>query len=96
MTVTAEEFLRRFLQHVLPSGFQKVQHFGFQHKRAKTHWEWLAMLVTVTLNMVYALTVTMKPIQEKRPLRCPDCGGELSCLGFVDASITRNTEFDSS
>src|SRR5262245_21049205 len=25
------EFLRRFLQHVLPDGFQKVRHFGFLH-----------------------------------------------------------------
>src|SRR5262249_39442408 len=25
------EFLRRFLQHVLPEGFQKVRHFGFLH-----------------------------------------------------------------
>jgi hypothetical protein len=48
MTVSAEEFLRRFLQHVLPSGFQKVRHSGFAHPRAKTNWEWLAMLVTVT------------------------------------------------
>ncbi len=28
MTVTADEFIRRFLQHVLPSGFQKVRHYG--------------------------------------------------------------------
>ena len=33
MTVTASEFLRRFLQHVLPRGFQKVRHFGFVHPR---------------------------------------------------------------
>ena len=25
------EFLRRFLQHVLPDGFMKVRHFGFLH-----------------------------------------------------------------
>ena len=29
MTLDAIEFLRRFLQHVLPSGFQKVRHYGF-------------------------------------------------------------------
>jgi len=48
MTVSAEEFIRRFLQHVLPSGFQKVRHFGFAHPRAKTNWDWLSMLITVT------------------------------------------------
>ena len=29
MTLEAEEFLRRFLQHVLPSGFHKVRSYGF-------------------------------------------------------------------
>jgi hypothetical protein len=29
MTVTAEEFLRRFLMHVLPRGFVRIRHFGF-------------------------------------------------------------------
>lgn len=28
-TLPAEEFIRRFLQHVLPKGFQKVRYFGF-------------------------------------------------------------------
>ena len=29
MTLDAVEFIRRFLQHVLPSGFVKIRHFGF-------------------------------------------------------------------
>ena len=28
------EFLRRFLQHVLPRGFQKVRHYGFAADRS--------------------------------------------------------------
>jgi len=28
-TLPAEEFIRRFLQHVLPKGFVKVRHYGF-------------------------------------------------------------------
>ena len=28
-TVSAEEFIRRFLQHVLPKGFVKVRYYGF-------------------------------------------------------------------
>jgi len=46
------------LQHVLPTGFQKVRHFGFMHKRSTFGRDWLAMLVTVTLNMVYVPIVT--------------------------------------
>jgi len=29
MTLTAEEFIRRFLLHALPDGFQRIRHYGF-------------------------------------------------------------------
>jgi hypothetical protein len=29
MTLEAYEFIRRFLLHVLPSGFQRIRHYGF-------------------------------------------------------------------
>ncbi|HLW52517.1 MAG TPA: IS91 family transposase [Candidatus Angelobacter sp.] len=38
MTVSAEEFIRRFLQHSLPPGFQRIRYYGFLancHRRAK-------------------------------------------------------------
>lgn len=96
MTITAEEFIRRFLQHVLPKGFQKVRHFGFMHKRSKVQPGWLAMLVTVTLNMVYVLVVTPPRTPIKRTLCCPDCGGELMCLGFAKRETQSHPGFDSS
>jgi hypothetical protein len=36
MTVSAHEFIRRFLQHVLPHGFTKIRHYGFLANRNKT------------------------------------------------------------
>lgn len=33
MTVAATEFIRRFLLHVLPSGFMKIRHYGFMANR---------------------------------------------------------------
>jgi hypothetical protein len=47
MPLKATEFLRRFLQHVLPRGFQKIRHYGFLSPRARSRFEsvrWLAML----------------------------------------------------
>ena len=38
MTLTATEFMRRFLLHVLPSGFHRIRYFGFlgaRHRREK-------------------------------------------------------------
>jgi len=34
MALKADEFLRRFLLHVLPPGFVRIHHFGFlAHRR---------------------------------------------------------------
>jgi hypothetical protein len=36
MTVSVEEFIRRFLLHVLPSGFTRIRHYGFLSPRNKS------------------------------------------------------------
>ena len=33
MTLAAEEFIRRFLIHVLPQGFQRIRYYGFLANR---------------------------------------------------------------
>ncbi len=42
MTLDAIKFLCRFLQHVLPSGFQKVRHYGFLSPNSGTPIEAVA------------------------------------------------------
>jgi len=34
----ATEFIRRFLDHLLPSGFQKVRHYGFFSPTWRVRW----------------------------------------------------------
>jgi hypothetical protein len=89
MTLTAEDFIGRFLQHVLPRGFQKVRHFGFAHPRQNVDHQWLEMLVTVTLNCVYVLIVAAPPWPVSPPPTCPNCGGDLTYVGFVSAHQER-------
>jgi hypothetical protein len=96
MTVTAEEFIRRFLQHVLPRGFQKVRHFGFAHPRHRIDLEWLKMLVTVTLNSVYELIAAAKPLPVAHRPTCPDCGGDLTHVGFIPARDWPFVAYDTS
>ncbi len=36
MTLGSDEFIRRFLLHVLPKGFAKIRHFGFLANKCKT------------------------------------------------------------
>ncbi|MFO0941028.1 MAG: transposase [Pirellulales bacterium] len=90
MTVTAEEFIRRFLQHVLPRGLQK-KYGTLDSCTSDPRCEvlGLSMLVTVTLNMTYTL-MGAEPIAMKRPAaRCPECGGELECLGVGEHAMLR-------
>jgi hypothetical protein len=35
LTLTADEFMRRFLLHTLPRGFQRLRHFGLLSNRAR-------------------------------------------------------------
>jgi hypothetical protein len=35
MTLSQEEFLRRFLEHVLPKGFPRIRYFGFLANRRR-------------------------------------------------------------
>lgn len=35
ITISCEEFIRRFMMHVLPSGFQKIRYYGFLNNRSK-------------------------------------------------------------
>jgi hypothetical protein len=93
MTVTAEEFLRRFLQHVLPTGFQKVRHYGFAAATNRKCFESLQWLVTLALSFIYVLTATTRPIKKTKPaVRCADCGGSMHVVAFVPAPVF----FDSS
>jgi len=69
MTLPADEFLRRFLQHVLPKGFHRVRAFGLLHS---THRDTLRQL-----QLVLARPATVDEPFERTPLprlRCSECG----------------------
>ncbi len=49
MTLPAEEFIRRFLQHVLPKGFHKVRYYGLLSPRKRTCLKQLQVLLAEPL-----------------------------------------------
>jgi hypothetical protein len=53
MRLEPPEFIRRFLQHVLPSGFRKIRHFGLHHssKRAQLRCLQAALALRAGLPM---------------------------------------------
>lgn len=49
MTVSAVEFIRRFMLHILPSGFHKIRHYGILASRNKTARVELCRKLTQTI-----------------------------------------------
>lgn len=79
LLLPADEFLRRFLQHVLPTGFQKVRAYGFLSPNAKRSFETVRWLATLHARETFVLqaTGTQPSAPPPRTPRCPDCGGDL-------------------
>jgi len=83
MTVSAMEFIRRFLQHVLPVGFMKIRHYGFLSGSSKTPWPKIRELICILYEIV-----TGKITDRKEKLRvncgpkCTSCGNELCWVKF--------------
>jgi hypothetical protein len=86
MTLDAPEFLRRFLQHVLPAGFQKVRHYGFLSPGSGTSLDMVRWLIALHNGGIFTLLamLTAPPAEVPAP-RCPACGGSMAVLGFVPA-----------
>lgn len=76
LSVSAQEFLRRFLQHVLPKGFQRVRYYG-----------WLGPAATIRWQRILALLdwrpPNPPPTPPPPPSLCPHCGAGLCWLGTL-------------
>jgi hypothetical protein len=69
MTLSAHEFLRRFLLHVLPRGLVRIRHFGLFANRNRS-----AMLARCR-SLLGATTPTESPALPQQ--RCPSCSGAM-------------------
>jgi Putative transposase/Transposase zinc-binding domain len=86
MTLDAMEFLRRFLQHILPAGFQKVRHYGFLSPSSRVSIEAVRWLITLHNGGIFTLLAMLTaPPAEPPSLRCSACGGIMTVLRFVPA-----------
>jgi hypothetical protein len=73
LQLSATEFLRRFLQHVLPKGFRRVRYFGWLSPAAKAKWQRILALLD---RKMPTATLPVKPW----PV-CPCCQKPLTLIG---------------
>jgi len=85
MTLTAEEFLRRFLLHALPRGFVRIRSFGFLANRRRAA---LLPLCQKLLETNPRSRSPTPPATEARPQAvwvCPRCGGPMVVIERLTA-----------
>jgi hypothetical protein len=101
MTVTAKEFLRRVLLHVLPHGFVRIRFFGFLANRRRKS---LLPLCQQLLQMPTPScpNAALPKATSAALWQCPCCGGSMrriqsfSVAELNSQSAERMVRFDSS
>ena len=76
-TIDVMEFIRRFLQHVLPNGFMKVRYYGICSGAFKIDWQQLITLVQ--LVFAFELPFENEEIEQytPQPIYCPRCNAKM-------------------
>src|SRR5262245_34225305 len=87
MTLTGAEFLRRFLQHVLPKGFPRIRYFGWFANRKRGP---LLQLCRVLLNQrrESAAVASDQPAVQQ----CPKCHGPMRTIERLSVEEIKNKE----
>jgi hypothetical protein len=87
MTLTAEEFLRRFLQHVLPKGFPRIRYFGWLANRKR------GQLLQHCRALLHQIPETAPTTSEEPILReCPKCHGPMRIIERLSAEEINNPQ----
>lgn len=86
-SVDAMEFIRRFLQHVLPSGLMKIRHYGFLSATAKTPLQKIRQMICVLYEMVTDLVGQAASPEHGRKMKCRRCGHQLRWRMFSRCTI---------
>ena len=83
MTLALDEFLRRFLLHLLPEGFVRIRNFGFLANRKR------ATTLPLCFQLLGAAPQTEQAAASARPRdlwSCPKCGGPMTVVERLTAA----------
>jgi Putative transposase/Transposase zinc-binding domain len=84
LTLSLDEFLRRFLLHVLPKGFVRIRNFGFLANRRR------ATLLPLCFHLLGSAPQAEQDISGSKDSndlwRCPKCGGPMKVIERLSAA----------
>jgi len=88
MTLDADEFMRRFLLHVLPRGFHRIRYYGlFANSGRRENIERVRRLLRVVADVLPASPEEEAPQHQRSPFVCPDCGAEMVVVDVVARTL---------
>jgi hypothetical protein len=85
MTLPLDEFLRRFLLHLLPRGFVRIRNFGFLANRRRASLLPLCRELLLASTENTAATAT-RSASRSVLWRCPRCGGAMHMVERISAA----------
>jgi len=86
LMVKPEEFIRRYLLHILPNGFMKIRYFGFlAHRKKRACFTLLRQLINPAAKFAEKMIETVREMMLRLTdidiLLCPACGkGKMVCV----------------
>jgi hypothetical protein len=85
MTLTAQEFIRRFLIHVLPQGFHRIRHYGlFANGGRAENLARARELLNLPPPQDQSEPTTEADLPPSRAQPCPNCGGPMIVIETFD------------
>lgn len=86
MTVKVHEFIRRFLQHTLPSGFMKIRYYGFMHPNCSVKPQQIREMISVLYSIIEDLMNETPGDKIRRTrlklFKCKHCDGIMIMIEF--------------
>jgi len=89
MTLRTDEFIRRFLIHVLPSGFHRIRHYGlFANGGRAENLARARDLLGVSSTQSEPGDAEANPDEPVSQLPCPCCGGRMIIIEIFERGST--------
>jgi hypothetical protein len=91
MTLALGEFIRRFLIHVLPSGFHRIRHYGLFANAARAANLATARALLAPSGPPAADTGAEPEAPAPTPTACPCCGGRMILVEIFERGSSPHT-----